>query len=94
MLIDLDTQNSQLLSALIQAESVVTALSERGITVLSVMMRDNRPRIHIARHAYCEQLIRDGQAAYLHFGKGQQGQFKQGVFSQNGCQVYWSESLH
>ncbi|PHM22562.1 hypothetical protein [Xenorhabdus ehlersii] len=91
MLIDLNTQNNQLLSALIQAESVVTALSERGITVLSVMMRDNRPRIHIVRHAYCEQLIRDGQAAYLHFG---QGQFKQGIFNQDGCQVYWSESLH
>ncbi|KLU14793.1 MULTISPECIES: hypothetical protein [Xenorhabdus] len=94
MVIELNTRNNQLLSALIQAESVVTALSERGITVLSVMMRDNRPRIHIARHAYCEQLIRDGQAAYLHFGKGRQGPLKQGVFNQDGCQVYWSESLH
>ncbi|MDE9466856.1 hypothetical protein [Xenorhabdus bovienii] len=94
MLIDLNTQNNKLLSALIQAESVVTALSERGITVLSVMMRDNRPRIHIARHAYCEQLIQDGRASYLYFGQGRQEQFKQGVFNHAGCQVYWSEFLH
>jgi hypothetical protein len=94
MLIELNIQNDKLLSALVQAESVVTDLSQRGITVLSVMMRDNKPRIHIARHTYCEQLIQEGQAFYLYLVQGRQAPFKQGVFHQAGCQVYWSESLH
>lgn len=86
--------NASLISAMVRAESVILSLSARGITVQSIMFHGGNPVIRINRHAYCDQLTRSGKASYLHFGNGRQGEFKQGVFVQDGCRVIWSESLH
>ncbi|CAM3720087.1 MULTISPECIES: hypothetical protein [Xenorhabdus] len=68
----------------------IDALTARGFTVISVVIRDSAPRIHIARHTLCEHLIQNGKASYRHLSRYS----RQGWFTHHGCQVYWSESLH
>ncbi|MGK0686888.1 hypothetical protein ACSFC0_16155 [Serratia marcescens] len=89
-----DNANASLISAMVRAESVILSLTARGITVQSIMFHGGKPVIRINRHAYCEHMASTGKASYLHFGNGRQGDFKQGVFVQDGCRVIWSESLH
>ncbi|WP_340617205.1 hypothetical protein [Xenorhabdus entomophaga] len=79
-----------LTTAFSSAEHAISALTQAGFTVLSVMIRDSAPRIQIARNALCEHLIQDGKANYRHLGR----YARQGWFTHSGCQVYWSESLH
>ncbi|MCQ4171710.1 hypothetical protein [Hafnia paralvei] len=86
--------NAEFVSALIRAESVVASLSARGITITGIILRQGQPVIRIARHAYCEHMARTGKASYLHFGRSIQGEYRQGIFIQDGCKVIWSESLH
>ncbi|CAM3278804.1 hypothetical protein ABLA30_18765 [Xenorhabdus nematophila] len=82
--------NSSLTMAFNRAELAISALKQAGFTVISVMIRDKAPRIQIARHMQCDHLIQNGQASYRHLGR----YGRQGWFTQYGCQVYWSESLH
>lgn len=89
-----DNANASLISAMVRAETVIISLTARGITVQSIMFHGGKPVIRINRHAYCEHMARTGKASYLHFGNSRQGDFKQGVFVQDGCRVIWSESLH
>ncbi len=91
MNISITAENQSLMSDLIRAESVVQHLEQQGVTVLSVIARQGKPCIHIARHSYCDALIRDGKATYQYFN---QNKGKQGVFDALGCRVYWSESIH
>ncbi|PHM49376.1 hypothetical protein [Xenorhabdus miraniensis] len=79
-----------LAQAFTYAERATSALTARGFTVISVMIRGSAPRIQIARHTQCDHLIQNGQASYRHLGR----YGRQGWFTQYGCQVYWSESLH
>ncbi|HGN2293747.1 TPA: hypothetical protein ACKR00_002160 [Proteus mirabilis] len=79
------------MSDLIRVGAVVQQLEQQGVTVLSVVARQGKPCIHVARHSYCDALIQEGKAAYQYFNnyKG-----KQGFFDTEGCRVYWSESIH
>ncbi|HHR6503085.1 TPA: hypothetical protein ACS8CD_003659 [Providencia alcalifaciens] len=91
MNISITAENQSVMSDLIRAESVVQQLEQQGVTVLSVIARQGKPCIHIARHSYCDALIRDGKATYQYFNSSKG---KQGVFNTLGCRVYWSESIH
>lgn len=91
MNISINTVNQSVMSDLMRAGSVVQQLEQQGVTVLSVITRQGKPCIHIARHSYCDALIRDGKAAYQYFN---QNKGKQGTFDILGCRVYWSESIH
>ena len=93
MNITINTEDQSVISALLQAESVVQQLSERGVSVLSVVTRYGKPCIRIARHSYCDELIRSGKASYQYLSKSFSGA-RQGVFNESGCRVYWSESVH
>ena len=93
MNININTDNQSVISALLQAESVVKQLSDIGVSVLSVVTRHGRPCIRIARHSYCDELIRNGKASYQYFSNRFSGA-RQGVFNESGCRVYWSESIH
>ncbi|HHV7359429.1 TPA: hypothetical protein ACUNBO_002079 [Morganella morganii] len=86
-------KNQSVILVLLQAETVVQQLSERGISVLSVVARCGRACIHIARHSYCDELISSGKASYQYLSKNLSGA-RQGVFNESGCRVYWSESVH
>ncbi|MBS9435536.1 hypothetical protein Ppb6_04079 [Photorhabdus australis subsp. thailandensis] len=81
-----------LVSVFNRAGDAVSALTEQGFTVMSIMIRDSAPRIQIARHQHCEQLIRNGKATYRYLGRN--SDYRQGMFMHCGCQVFWSESLH
>ncbi|ELW9228531.1 TPA: hypothetical protein OT801_000575 [Morganella morganii] len=94
MNIKITPSNQGVLKTLIQVESVVKSLGDRGVTVLGVSTGNDKPRIKIARHAYCDQLIRSGKACYLQFGNSRHGYYKQGSFTQDGCRVFWSESIY
>ncbi len=89
--ITITPDNQSIVSDLLRAGSVVQQLEQLGVTVLSVITRQGKPCIHVARHSYCDALIRDGKAAYQYFNSKQS---KQGVFNTLGCRVYWSESIH
>lgn len=91
MNISINTENQSVMSDLIRVGSVVQQLEQQGVTVLSVMTHQGKPSIRIARHSYCDALIRDGKATYQYFN---QSKGKQGVFDTLGCRVYWSESIH
>ncbi|MDC9620108.1 hypothetical protein PSI22_00320 [Xenorhabdus sp. XENO-7] len=82
--------NHVLTTAFNSAEQAISALTQAGFTVISVMICGRAPRIQIARNMQCEYLIQDGQANYRHLGR----YGRQGWFTHYGCQVYWSESLH
>lgn len=87
MNIKITPDNQGVLKILFQVESVVKSLMERGVTVIGVSTGNDKPRIKIARHAYCDQLIRSGKACYLQFGNSRHGYYKQGVFMHRGCRV-------
>jgi len=75
---------------MVRAESVIMSLTASGITVQSIMFHGGKPVIRINLHAYCEYMTNTGKASYLHFGNSRQGDFKQGVFVQDGCLIIWS----
>lgn len=89
--ITITAENQSIVSDLLRAGSVAQQLEQQGVTILSVITRQGKPCIHVARHSYCDALIRDGKAAYQYFN---QNKGKQGVFDTEGCRVYWSESIH
>ncbi|EFG7849475.1 hypothetical protein EYD79_00890 [Shigella sonnei] len=90
----MQSKGTDFIAGLAQAESVVSALTAQGITVTSIVLRHGSPVIRIIRHEYCEQLVKNGQAISLSTGNHPQGQYRQGMFIQDGCKVVWSESLH
>ncbi|EHD8421667.1 hypothetical protein JOT19_002536 [Salmonella enterica] len=83
-----------IVSGVYRAECLVSSLVARGADVVSVSVRGGLPVIHINRSAFTEHLIRTGKAAYVFWGCGSRGKYKQGVFIQGGCKVVWSESIH
>ncbi|HHR6442779.1 TPA: hypothetical protein ACS777_003555 [Providencia alcalifaciens] len=91
MNVNINIENQSVMSDLIRVGAVVQQLEQQGVTVLSVVARQGKPCIHVARHSYCDALIQEGKASYQYFNshKG-----KQGVFDTDGCRVYWSESIH
>ncbi|MGO2305318.1 MAG: hypothetical protein ACTH5W_11535 [Providencia sp.] len=91
MNVNINIENQSVMSDLIRVGAVVQQLEQQGVTVLSVVARQGKPCIHVARHSYCDALIQEGKASYQYFNshKG-----KQGVFDTEGCRVYWSESIH
>lgn len=93
MNINVTPENQSVMSDLMRASAVVQELEQQGVTILSVITRQGKPCIHVARHRYCDELIRNGKAAYQFFNsKSMKG--KRGVFDTLGCRVYWSESIH
>lgn len=83
-----------IVSGVYRAECLVSSLVARGADVVSVSVRGGLPVIHINRSFFTEYLIRTGKAAYVFWGCGSRGKYKQGVFIQDGCKVVWSESIH
>ena len=90
-----EISNQAVISALMRAETVVMYLTAQGVTVKSVILRHGQPIIRIARHSWCDRMTARGKTRYDHFGHGQHGRFRQGVYlDDSGCRVVWSESLH
>lgn len=83
-----------IVSGVYRAECLVSSLVARGADVVSVSVRGGLPVIHINRSFFTEHLIRTGKAAYVFWGCGSRGKYKQGVFIQDGCKVVWSEFIH
>ncbi|HGA5556027.1 TPA: hypothetical protein ACISZV_003225 [Salmonella enterica subsp. enterica serovar Birkenhead] len=83
-----------IVSGVYRAESLVSSLVARGADVVSVSVRGGMPVVHINRSFFTEHLIRTGKAAYVFWGCGARGKYKQGVYMQDGCKVVWSESIH
>ncbi len=87
--------NAGVMSALIRAETLIMFLSAKGVRVKSVSLRHAQPVIRIARHAWCEEIKRQGRARFDHTGNDRFGRFRQGVYlDESGCRVVWSESIH
>ncbi|MFT4466206.1 MAG: hypothetical protein ACMX3H_18705 [Sodalis sp. (in: enterobacteria)] len=86
--------NNHVIAVMRQAEAVVRYLMIKGVSVKGVILRNCTPVICIEHHKLCEQLLKNGQADYITFGKNAQGGFKQGAFMKGGCRVIWSTSLH
>ncbi|EHE8376082.1 hypothetical protein JMJ21_003567 [Salmonella enterica] len=83
-----------IVSGVWRAECLVSSLVARGADVVSVSVRGGMPVVHINRSFFTEHLIRTGKAAYVFWGCGARGKYKQGVYMQDGCKVVWSESIH
>ncbi|EAQ6363591.1 hypothetical protein DOH76_08025 [Salmonella enterica subsp. enterica serovar Oranienburg] len=94
MLTTAEEQSKSIVSGVYRAECLVSSLVARGADVVSVSVRGGLPVIHINRSFFTEHLIRTGKAAYVFWGCGSRGKYKQGVFIQDGCKVVWSESIH
>ncbi|EBR5098929.1 hypothetical protein B2O45_01735 [Salmonella enterica] len=94
MLTTAEEQSKSIVSGVYRAECLVSSLVARGADVVSVSVRGGLPVIHINRSAFTEHLISNGKAAYVFWGCGSRGKYKQGVFIQDGCKVVWSESIH
>lgn len=87
--------NASVISALMRAETLILFLSSKGVQVKSVSLRHAQPVIRIARHAWCEELKKEGRARFDHTGNDRYGRFLQGVYlDESGCRVVWSESIH
>lgn len=87
--------NTDVMSALARAEALILYLSAQGVSVKSVSLRNAQPVIRIARHAWCEQIKKQGLARFDHSGQNSFGRFRQGVWTdESGCRVVWSESIH
>jgi hypothetical protein len=85
---------NELLQAMASASLVIKALSAQGIAIKGVTLTKSRPVIRVERCGWCDGLIDNGRAAYLEFGCGAAGRYRQGHFYTGGCKVVWSESLH
>lgn len=83
-----------LLRAMDAAGFVVKALSGSGVAVKAVSLINAKPVIRVEHCGYCDKLINEGRAAYLEFGCGIFGKYRQGQFYTNGCKVVWSEPVH
>ncbi|EJW4857449.1 hypothetical protein OCD12_000144 [Salmonella enterica] len=94
MLTTAEEQSKSIVSGVYRAECLVSSLVARGADVVRVSVRGGMPVIHINCSAFTEHLIRTGKAAYVFWGNGSRGKYKQGVFIQDGCKVVWSESIH
>jgi hypothetical protein len=67
----------------------------KGVQVKSVSLRHAQPVIRIARHAWCDEIKKQGRARFDHTGNDRFGRFRQGVYlDESGCRVVWSESIH
>lgn len=87
--------NAGVISALMRAETLILFLSTKGVRVKSVSLRHAQPVIRIARHAWCEELKKEGRARFDLTGNDRHGRFRQGVYQdESGCRVVWSESIH
>ncbi|EGZ4374633.1 hypothetical protein AA129_001281 [Salmonella enterica subsp. enterica serovar Lexington] len=87
--------NTDVMSALARAEALIEYLTEQGVSVKSVSLRNAQPVIRIARHAWCERIKKQGLARFDHSGQNLFGRFRQGVYTdESGCRVVWSESIH
>ncbi|EHU3752997.1 hypothetical protein KY565_002621 [Salmonella enterica] len=94
MLTTAEEQSKSIVSGVYRAECLVSSLVARGADVVSVSVRGGMPVVHINRSFFTEHLIRTGKAAYVFWGCGARGKYKQGVYIQDGCKVVWSESIH
>lgn len=88
------TVNDSVMSALLRAETVILFLTAQGVSVKAVSLRNGQPVIRIARHAWCDRMARAGKARYDHTGHDHKGRFRQGIYTEDGCRVVWSESIH
>ncbi|HCG2926642.1 TPA: hypothetical protein ACNFPO_004437 [Citrobacter freundii] len=87
--------NAGVIAALMRAETLILFLSSKGIRVKSVSLRHGLPVIRIARHAWCEELKKEGRARFDLTGNDRLGRFRQGIYhDESGCRVVWSESIH
>lgn len=84
----------KLLKAMGDASNVIASLSAHSVAVKTVTLVGSRPVIRVERCGYCDALIHEGRAAYLEFGCGVSGKYRQGQYLVGGCKVIWSESLH
>lgn len=83
-----------LLKAMDSACDVIVTLNAHNVAVKTVTLVGSRPVIRVERCGYCDALIHEGRAAYLEFGCGMSGKYRQGQYLVGGCKVIWSESLH
>lgn len=83
-----------LIRAMDCASAVIKALSAHSVTVKTVTLVGDKPVIRIERCGYSDALIHEGRAAYLEFGCGVSGRYRQGQYHTGGCKVVWSESFH
>ncbi|EBK5482839.1 hypothetical protein DO404_02155 [Salmonella enterica] len=83
-----------IVSGVYRAECLVSSLVARGADVVSVSVRGGMPVVRVNRNSFTAHLIDNGKAAYVFWGNGSRGKYKQGVFIQDGCKVVWSESIH
>ncbi|HDL8234104.1 TPA: hypothetical protein PXQ89_000711 [Yersinia enterocolitica] len=89
------TGNAAIISALVQAETLIMFLTSKGVQVKAVSLRHSQPVIRIARHAWCEEMKAQGLARFDLTGNDRCGRFRQGVYQdESGCRVVWSESIH
>lgn len=87
--------NAGVISALMRAETMIMFLSAKGVRVKSVSLRHAQPVIRITRHAWCEEVKKQGRVRFDHTGNDRSGRFRQGVYlDESGCRVVWSESIH
>lgn len=87
-------KSDALLRAMDAAGFVVKALSGSGVVVKTVTLINARPVIRVEHCGYCDKMIHEGRAAYLEFGCGHHGKYRQGQFYSSGCKVVWSEPVH
>ncbi|OXL42456.1 hypothetical protein CFT61_16410, partial [Segatella copri] len=84
-------KNQSIVSDLLRAGSVAQQLEQQGVTILSVITRQGKPCIHVARNSYCDALIQEGKASYQYFNS---------IRVNKACSIpkvaafYWSESIH
>ncbi|EBT4616283.1 hypothetical protein CIH63_22585 [Salmonella enterica] len=83
-----------IVSGVYRAECLVSSLVARGADVVSVSVRGGMPVVRVNRNSFTAHLIDNGKASYVWLGNGSRGEYKQGVFIQDGCKVVWSESIH
>ncbi|ARF50636.1 hypothetical protein [Pantoea stewartii] len=87
--------NTAVMSALARAEALVIYLTAQGVKVNGISLRNAQPVIRIARHGWCERMLRAGHAHYSQYGHDRSGRYRQGVYTDgSGCRVVWSESIH
>ncbi|MGL5344825.1 MAG: hypothetical protein ACRC9O_09520 [Plesiomonas sp.] len=87
-------QSNHIISALHRAERAIKHLSNKGVDVVGMSVKNGTLVINISRCGYCDTLIREGKASYIKLGTGAASAFRQGVYISHGCRVVWSESLH
>lgn len=86
--------NALMLAATHKVAAAIEALSNNGMTVVSVALETPaRPTIRIQTSAACQTLISNGEAAYFSFGRREhQGAYREGQFTLGGCRIVWTEN--